>query len=45
MFCSASDIDIEKNALNQLIPYRTDVAIKRRMDEMTEAYERNKKID
>lgn len=44
-FESASDIDIEKNALNQLIPYRTDVAIKRRMDEMTEAYERNKKID
>lgn len=44
-FESISDIDIEKNALNQLIPYRTDLSIKRRMDRMSEEYESNKKSE
>lgn len=43
-FESISNIDIEKNALNQLIPYRTDVAIKERMDRLSQEYESNKKI-
>lgn len=42
---SVSNVDIEKNALNQLIPYRTDVAIKKRMDHMTEEYESSKKVE
>lgn len=41
-FESISDIDIEKNALNQLIPYRTDLSIKSRMDKMSEDYESKK---
>lgn len=41
-FESASNVDVEKNALNQLIPYRTDLAIKVRMDQMTDSYENSK---
>lgn len=41
---STSNVDIEKNALNQLIPYRTDVSIKRRMDKLSDDYEHNKKV-
>lgn len=39
---SISNIDIEKNALNELIPYRTDYAINTKMKKMTEDYEENK---
>lgn len=39
VFESASNVDIEKNALNHLIPHRTDVAIARRMDQLSEDYE------
>lgn len=39
---SASNIDIEKNALNELIPYRTDYVIKKRMRKMSEDYEKDK---
>ncbi|MDR2285270.1 MAG: DUF4407 domain-containing protein [Sphingobacterium sp.] len=39
---SASNVDIEKNALNQLIPQRTDIAIQRRMDKLSENYEKSK---
>jgi hypothetical protein len=41
-FESASNVDIEKNALNNLIPQRTDVAIQRRMDRLSQDYESNK---
>lgn len=41
-FESASNVDIEKNALNQLIPHRTDVAIQRRMDKLSQDYEQAK---
>lgn len=44
-FESTSNIDIEKNALNQLIPYRTDVAIKKRMDKLSNDYEAQKEGD
>lgn len=42
---SDSDVDIQKNALNQLIPYRTDIAIKERMDKMSMEYETGKIAD
>ena len=42
VFESASDVDVEKNALNQLIPQRTDVAIQRRMDKLNQDYENSK---
>lgn len=41
-FESASNVDIEKNALNNLIPHRTDVAIQRRMDKLSNDYENQK---
>ncbi|MCA5004154.1 DUF4407 domain-containing protein [Sphingobacterium bovistauri] len=41
-FESASNVDIEKNALNKLIPHRTDVAIQRRMDKLSQEYESKK---
>lgn len=44
-FESASNIDIEKNALNQLVPHRTDVAINKRMDKLSKEYESLKKSD
>lgn len=44
-FESASNVDVEKNALNQLIPYRTDVAIKKRMDHLSDEYESNRNSD
>ncbi|MBL1409616.1 DUF4407 domain-containing protein [Sphingobacterium faecale] len=43
LFESTSNIDIEKNALNQLIPQRTDIAIQKRLDKLTESYEMSKK--
>lgn len=39
---STSNVDVEKNALNQLIGHRTDVAIQRRMDRLNEEYEQSK---
>lgn len=33
-FESASDVDVEKNALNQLVPERTEAAIQRRRDQL-----------
>lgn len=44
-FESASNVDIEKNALNQLIPHRTDVAIQRRMDKLSQEYETQKSME
>lgn len=41
-FESVSNIDIQKNALNQLIPYRTDVAINKKMDNLSKDYEASK---
>ena len=41
-FESASNVDVEKNALNHLIPHRTDVAIQRRMDRLSAEYESQK---
>lgn len=44
-FESVSDIDIEKNALNQLVPQRTDVAIQRRLDRLSQDYEAQKSME
>lgn len=44
-FESVSNVDIEKNALNHLIPHRTDVAIQRRMDRLSEDYETQKSME
>jgi len=44
-FESASNVDVEKNALNQLIPHRTDVAIQRRMDKLSQEYEARKTME
>lgn len=41
-FESASNVDVEKNALNHLVPHRTDVAIQRRMDRLSQEYESQK---
>src|SRR5690606_36647703 len=41
-FESSSNVDIQKNALNQLIPQRTDVAIQSRMDKLSQDYETQK---
>lgn len=42
LFESASNVDVEKNALNQLIPQRTDVSIQRRMNKLSKKYESEK---
>ena len=44
-FESVSNVDIEKNALNHLIPHRTDVAIQRRMDRLSEDYQAQKSME
>ena len=44
IFESASNVDVEKNALNQLIPQRTEVAIQKRLDNLSTDYEQNKSI-
>lgn len=41
-FESTSDVDVEKNALNKLISQRTDVAIQRRLDKLSQMYEDQK---
>lgn len=43
-FESSSNVDIEKNALNQLIAQRTDIATQRRLDILVRDYEENKHI-
>ncbi|WP_164122504.1 MULTISPECIES: DUF4407 domain-containing protein [Sphingobacterium] len=38
-FESSSNVDVEKNALNKLVPQRTDIAIQKRLDKLTQDYE------
>lgn len=41
-FESTSNVDIEKNALNRLISQRTDIAIQKRLDRLSDDYETSK---
>lgn len=42
LFESTSNIDVKKNALNKLIPQRTDIAIQKKLNELTQEYENAK---
>lgn len=42
-FESSSNVDVEKNALNKLVPQRTDIAIQARLDKLTTDYENSKR--